>query len=174
MPPRYDAIIVLGAGVWKHGHPSPALQRRIVRGVEAFREGAAPTLVMSGGLGRNPPIEADVMSRVAREMGVPDEAIVAERSARSTDENARYCAILMRERGWNRALIITDGWHLPRALMTFRAYGATVDGDSAGGGRAALGWDRWLRHVVREGFAYVLYACRLRLIGSSRLRRRVR
>ena len=57
-PRPADAVVVLGAAVWPGERPSPALQRRIDRGVELWQAGRAPVLVPTGGLGRYPPSAA--------------------------------------------------------------------------------------------------------------------
>lgn len=141
----------------------------MVRGVAAFHAGLAQSMIVTGGFGRHPPTEAEAMAALAREMGVPDPAIVAERSARNTHESARYCAVLMRRRGWRRALIVTDGWHLPRSLLAFRAYGIQGEGESAGGGRDEVGYRLWLNYLGRETIGYAWYALRLRrrLLGLA-------
>ena len=160
---------MLGAAVHRGGVPSPALRRRIVRGVAAFQAGRAESLIVTGGMGRHAPTEAEVMSRIAREMGVPEAAIVVERQARNTHESARICSSLMRRRGWRRALIVTDGWHLARSLLAFRAYGIEAEGDSAGGGRDEVGYPLWLQYAAREALGYAWYAMRLRrrLVGLA-------
>lgn len=162
--------MVLGAAVRRGGTPSPALYRRVVRGVAAFHAGAARSLIVTGGIGRYGPSEAEVMSRLAREMGVPETAILPERHARNTRDSARYCAELMRRRGWRRALIVTDGWHLRRSLLAFRAFGIDCAGESSGGGLRELGPSLWLSQVGREllGYAWYTFKLRRRLLGLRR------
>src|SRR3954466_9218870 len=78
-PPRpADAIVVLGSAVWPDEQPSPSLARRIGTGIDLWQAGLAPVLVPTGGVGRYPPAEAEVMARVARSRGVPESALVLE------------------------------------------------------------------------------------------------
>ena len=44
-----DVIVVLGAAPLPDGRPGPAMVRRVERGVELYREGRAPWLLMTGG-----------------------------------------------------------------------------------------------------------------------------
>src|SRR5687767_499694 len=71
-----DAIVVPGAAVWRGGIPSKALARRTLAGVEQWKDGRAPLLVLTGGAGMHEPAEAIVAARIAREHGVPESALV--------------------------------------------------------------------------------------------------
>ena len=53
-----------------------------------YARGQVDLLIPTGGVGEHPPAEADVMSDILREMGVPEAAIVREGTARSTWESA--------------------------------------------------------------------------------------
>ena len=125
-PRPADAIVVLGAAVWPGERPSPALRRRIDRGVELWQAGVAPLLVPTGGVGRYPPSEAEVMARVAREAGVPADALVLESRATSTLTNAAYVAALAGERGWRSVGVVSEPYHVLRAGWMFRDRGLEV------------------------------------------------
>jgi uncharacterized SAM-binding protein YcdF (DUF218 family) len=116
-----DAIVVLGCS-------SPArLARRIERGIELFRRGAAPLLLLSGGgLGTEP--EAEVMRRLALASGVPEAALLLEPHSRNTWENAEESARLLRRRGLRRVVLVSDRAHLPRAALLFRLAGLDIGG----------------------------------------------
>jgi uncharacterized SAM-binding protein YcdF (DUF218 family) len=64
----------------------------------------------------------------ARSLGVPAEVILLEDRARSTQENARYAASMMAERGLRRALVVTQPFHLRRSLRWFAKEGVEVVG----------------------------------------------
>ncbi len=189
---RFDVIVVLGAAVGVDGGPSAALRRRVAEGVRRLEAGAAPVLLLSGGKGGGPdggkaggtggakdgrwPSEAEVMRDLALAAGVAagvtpgvaEARLVLETESRSTLENARYSARIMRARGWTRALVVTDAVHLPRALLAFRALGIDAKGAAvAGGARAQPVWT-WPYHLAREALAFLWYAAR---IAASRHRR---
>ena len=71
------------------------------------------------------------MAALTAAAGVPPQAIRLEERARNTLENARYTSVIMREHGWRAALVVTDGFHLRRALFAFRAFGIVADGSAA-------------------------------------------
>lgn len=126
-----DAIVVLGAAVWDNGMPSPTLYERTRHGAGLFEQGLAPYLILTGGMGEKPPAEAEVMRRLAMKWGIPGERIIIEDRATSTAESARLVAGIMNERGFKSALLVSDGFHLPRAKLLFREQGLDVYGSPA-------------------------------------------
>lgn len=154
--------MVLGAAVWSGGRPSAAMRRRVERAADLFHSGAAPRLLVTGGLGRHPPAEAEVMARIAEGLRVPRAVILKEGRARTTWESARYCYSILRELGSGRVLLVTDDWHLPRALLAFRRHGIAADGEGAGGGPGEVGTFRWIGYALREKAGMIWYALRKR------------
>jgi uncharacterized SAM-binding protein YcdF (DUF218 family) len=161
-----DVIIVLGAALRPDGSPSPALERRVVRGVRAFREGLAGHLLLSGGAVRHPTPEAEAMARLALALGVPPESLVLEDRSRNTFENALHCGREMAERGWRQAAVVTDSFHMARALFVFRKLGIPAIGCPV---HECLGETRWRWYVahLREMAAFARSAT-LFAIGRDR------
>jgi len=116
---RADVIVVLGASVLPNGEPSRALKRRVLAGVKAFNEGRGSYLIVSGGPLKHATPEAVVMANIARENGIGDEVLLVEPEARNTFENARLAGELMEAAGMKSALVVSDSWHLDRALWCF-------------------------------------------------------
>jgi uncharacterized SAM-binding protein YcdF (DUF218 family) len=125
--PAAEAIVVLGCRLAAAGRPSERLRRRIACGVELYRAGRAPLLLLSGG-GSGPVAEADIMRELALAAGVPEAALVGEPGSRNTVENALNAARLLRERGISRIVLVSDRTHLPRAALLFRLAGLDVVG----------------------------------------------
>lgn len=123
-----DAVLVLGAAMAAPGVPGPALRRRIEHGVSVFFERAAGHIIVSGGVVGPPPAEAHVMRALAMALGVADERIVVEDSSRNTFENAVYAGRIIRERDWQRVVLVTDAFHLRRATFIFGRLGLAVEG----------------------------------------------
>lgn len=128
--PSADAVLVLGGGLIP---PLPPRRRvevsdagdRLFTGVDLFRQGKAPWLVVSGGrvsfANDDPtPPEARYAATLATSLGVPPERIVRSEAPRTTAEEARAMAAIARERGWRSVLLVTSATHLPRATATFR------------------------------------------------------
>lgn len=159
----YDVIIVLGAAVWQGGQPSPALRRRTLCGADLACQGQGRMLLLSGGLGRYAPAEAHVMRQVALAAGVEADRIVLEDQATSTFWSAVYCARILRQHGWLTALLVTDRYHLPRAVFTFRCLGIEAMGHPVTGQRPAMRLSRRLRAYSREVVACIWYIVKIPL-----------
>lgn len=114
-----QAIVVLGARVHPGGVPSSALRARVERGVMLFQRGLAPWLVFSGGVATHPPAEALVAQKLARSLGIPASACLVETQSRTTHQNAVLTARLLRARGLTRILLVSDPFHLFRAVRHF-------------------------------------------------------
>ena len=147
MAGKADAIVVLGCRVRREGGASTALRRRVDRGVQLYRDGAAPLLVLSGG-GAGPRPEAEIMRCAALALGVPEAALLIESGSRNTFENARDTTLLLRSRGLRSVLLVSDRAHLPRARLLFRFAGLKVVG-SVGASPSSLRW----------GLAAALHEC---------------
>ena len=115
---RFDAIIVLGAGVDRDGNPSPTLLSRVTEGVHEYERGVAPRLIVTGGP-QHGFAQANVMARVAEAQGVPASAVLLEPNAGNTIENACFSARMMKQHGWKSAEVVTSAGHLPRAGLIF-------------------------------------------------------
>lgn len=171
--PHYQVIIVLGAAVWQDGEPSPALRRRVAHAVRLWHAGRATYLLMTGGLGTHPPAEAEVMRQLALAADVCASRIVVEDQAASTWQSALRCADVLRQHRWSSALVVTDHYHLPRALLAFRWLGVRADGSApVARPRPGKRWRRWYAYC-REVPAYGWYVLRLALWSvRQKMRRR--
>ena len=118
-----DVIVVLGSKVYPGGRPGPALTRRTQQAVALYQRGLASALLCSGGLGTNPPTEAETACGLAQTLGVPASAILLEDRSHSTEENALDTAAIMRLHGWTTAIVVSDGFHLYRTELLFRRAG---------------------------------------------------
>lgn len=118
-----QAIVILGSRVLPSGQPGPALTRRTRHAVALYQRGLAPLIVCSGGLGDHAPTEAAAACGLAAALGVPAAALLLEDRAHSTEENALYTAALARQLGFTDVIIVSDGYHLYRAGLLFRAAG---------------------------------------------------
>jgi uncharacterized SAM-binding protein YcdF (DUF218 family) len=127
-------IVVLGGGVDRmapeYGTPSLAVipLSRLRYGVWLSRATGIP-LGASGGLGwgaaSGQVAEADVMAATARtEFGWPLTWV--ESTSRDTRENANHSVALLAAAGVKEIVVVTNGWHMPRALREFQAAAAQV------------------------------------------------
>lgn len=81
-------------------------------------------MVFTGGLGDYGPPESVAASRLAQSLGVPEEDILIEQHSHSTRENVLYAKRIMDRYGWKKAIVVSDPYHLLRAVVYFEAVGA--------------------------------------------------
>jgi uncharacterized SAM-binding protein YcdF (DUF218 family) len=164
-----DAVVVLGAKVVAPGIPGAAIRRRVAHAVCVAEARRIETLLLSGGNGGDDmqmwPSEAAVMRELVLASGIAEERIVTEERSRNTFENGVYTHRIARDRGWRRLTIVTDAWHMRRALYVFRRLGMDAGGDPVrrppdvsrrawarayAGDRAALVRSAWLFWIGRD------------------------
>lgn len=125
-----DCILVLGCFVEDDGTPSPMLAGRVSRGVALYRMGTAPKLLMSGDHGRVDYNEVGAMKRFAVEAGVEAADVFQDHAGFSTyDSIYRAKAVF----GAERVVIVTQEYHLYRALYLAEALGLEAWGVAADG-----------------------------------------
>ena len=155
-PETVDALIVPGCAVRPDGTPSGSLRRRTERAIALWHDGVAPTLVLTGGLGRFPPAEAVAAAELAQAHGIPATALVLEDRSTTTAENAAYAARLLEEPTRMSVLVVTDCFHAWRCTHLFRRHFKCV---------AAIGtvppFRPRLRGAMREVAATVWMALRI-------------
>jgi uncharacterized SAM-binding protein YcdF (DUF218 family) len=123
-----DAIVVMGAAQY-NGRPSPVFQARLDHAVELYRTHVAPVLVVTGGKADgDKTTEAASARAYAIARGVPAEAILAEDHSRTTLESIRAVGRLMRDRGLETAVFVSDRPHMLRVLRMAADDGITAFG----------------------------------------------
>jgi len=153
-----DAAIVLGAPIRVDGGLTPVVEERVRAGVDLWRRGLAPVICFSGGLGphaRGTVPEAVAMAEAARELGVPEAALRVEAGSPNTRENALRCAEMLLGEGLRRVWIVTQPFHLRRALFWFRRAGFEARGWRIADSLQYADPVRGLKWIAREYGAWV-------------------
>lgn len=101
-PVKSDVIIVLsGGGI-----------ERLEKGVGLYNKGFASYIMISNG-------QEDSLYEAALKMGVPNDSIILENSARSTTENALFTKELMIEHQFQSAIVVSSNYHMRRVKSNF-------------------------------------------------------
>ena len=124
-----DCILVLGCKVGADGTLSHMLEDRLRQGVALYDLGAAPKLLMSGDHGTAEYDEVDAMKRYAVDAGIASQDVFMDHAGFSTYESVYRAKEVFQVR---RVIIVTQEYHLYRALMVARemgleAYGVAVN-----------------------------------------------
>ncbi|HTS88606.1 MAG TPA: YdcF family protein [Gemmatimonadales bacterium] len=112
-----DAIVVLGAAQY-NGKPSPVLRARLDHALLLYREGLAPTMVVTGGIGEGDRVsEATVGREYLVTHDVPASAVVVRPEGRSTQSSIRGVADWAQEHRVHRVLLVSDPFHTLRLRL---------------------------------------------------------
>lgn len=161
-----DCILVLGAGVWEGDRPSAMLQDRLLRGVELYELGASDRMLMSGDHGRTDYDEVNVMKAFVIERGVPSEFVFMDHAGFSTYESMYRARDIFQAR---RVVIVTQEYHLYRALYIARAMGLEAYGVSAKPYTYAVQTYYDIREMLARAkdFFYVLFRPKPTYLGDA-------
>jgi uncharacterized SAM-binding protein YcdF (DUF218 family) len=136
--PRADAgqaIVVLSGGIlppdeWRQeAQLSADTLYRCLHALRLYRQSPACPVVVSGGRvfpDEPGPTLAATMRAFLVEIGIPQEDIWTEELSRSTYENAVECGKILRARGIQDIVLVTQAVHMPRADRCFRRQGLNV------------------------------------------------
>lgn len=117
-----DCIVVLGAGV-SGGKPSLMLQERLDKGIELYKAGAAPKIIMSGDHGRTNYNEVGIMREYALQNGVAAEDIFMDHAGFSTYETMyRVRDVFEAE----NIIAVSQNYHLYRCVYIAKSLGLNV------------------------------------------------
>lgn len=119
-----DCIIILGAGL-RGDEPSPMLKDRLDKGIEWYKNGAAPKILMSGDHGQTGYNEVQVMKQYAIDAGVPSQDIFMDHAGFSTYESMIRARDIF---GVKQPLIVTQKYHIYRAVFIGKKLGLNCIG----------------------------------------------
>ncbi len=147
--PQHRVAVVFGAGVRPDGRPSRMLADRVQAATELYQAGRVEKLLMTGDNSTVEYNEVAVMQRYAQELGIPAEHITLDYAGFSTYESCYRARAIF---GVEQAVLVTQRFHMPRALYTCRQLGIDAVG---------LGTPDWksyheiviLRYTIREVLA---------------------
>ncbi|MCC6629397.1 MAG: YdcF family protein, partial [Chloroflexi bacterium] len=114
-----------GAGVRPDGTPSPMLADRIQAAVRLYQTGRVQKLLMTGDNGQPDYNEVAAMRRAAIAAGVPAADITLDHAGFSTYESCYRAAAIF---GVREAVLVTQGFHMARAIYTCRQLGVDAVG----------------------------------------------
>ncbi len=120
--------IVFGAGLRRDGRPTTVLADRISTAVSLYQQGKVETLLMSGSSNSSGYDEAAAMRDFARQLGVPGENILIDSEG---DRTYLTCSRAKDIHSIDQALLVTQRYHLPRALILCDALSIDSDGVAA-------------------------------------------
>jgi uncharacterized SAM-binding protein YcdF (DUF218 family) len=157
-----DAIVVPGAGELGRALLSDESMLRVIHGIELYKKGLAPILVLCGAADSdgNGSREVSLRAKLAAAMGIPPDAILSEEGANTTYEESLHTSQVLRQRHATRILLVTDSLHMRRAMYVFERTGLRVQPSISADYPSAVvsAKDRlWLTMRILEESAALLY-----------------
>ena len=123
--PEKPVALVFGAAVYEHGRLSPILRDRVDTAVSLYQEGIVDRIIMSGDNRASNYDEPGAMASYAIEKGVDPDDITADRAGQRTYDTCYRANYVFKI---NQAILVTQAFHLPRALMTCQGLGIDAVG----------------------------------------------
>jgi SanA protein len=120
--------IVFGAGLRRDGSPTAVLRDRVETAAALYFSGKVEKILMSGDNSYDYYNEPGSMREYALALGVPETAIVMDFAGRRTYDTCYRAKAIF---GVEEALLVTQGFHLPRALFLCNALGIDAYGIEA-------------------------------------------
>jgi vancomycin permeability regulator SanA len=120
--------IVFGAGLRYDGTPTAVLRDRVQTAVQLYQQGKVKKLLMSGDNRFVDYNEPEAMRQYALELGVPDKDIVSDYAGRRTYDTCYRAKDIFQV---DSAILVTQGFHLPRALFLCNSLGVKSIGVEA-------------------------------------------
>lgn len=131
--PSGDVIVLLGGGSTKgtpdidgEGGLSEGSAARLLTAARLYHRLHIPILFTGGKVLADGPSEAENAQRALLGLGIPSRDIILESKSRTTGENARFTAELLRERGFSHPILVTSAFHMKRSVLNFEKCGVQV------------------------------------------------
>lgn len=126
--PERSVAIVFGAGLQRNGRPSAVLRDRVEVAAELYAAGKVDVLLVSGDNRFVDYNEPRAMQQYAIELGVLPEDIVLDYAGQRTYDTCYRARFIF---GIEEATLVTQSFHLPRALLTCGGLGIDAVGVGA-------------------------------------------
>ena len=119
-------IVVLGGGgsyssqLPSTSQLSPSSLARLNEGIRLHRQLPGSKLILSEGAVFQAVPVADLMAKMAEDLGIPSDSLILEQRSRDTEGQAELIQPLV---GQDRFILVTSASHMPRSMALFRKLG---------------------------------------------------
>ena len=120
--------IVFGAGLRRDGSPTDVLRDRVAIAAELYSSGRVDYLLLSGDNSTENYNEPEAMQAYALSLGVPTDVIFLDYAGQRTYDTCYRAKYIF---GISDAILVTQNFHLPRAIFTCNQIGINSSGMSA-------------------------------------------
>jgi SanA protein len=152
--PQAPVALVLGAGLNRDGSPGVVLQDRVRKASELYFSGKVEKILMSGDNSEAYYNEPGAMQDFAISLGVPASDIVIDYAGRRTYDSCYRARAIF---GLDNLIVVTQAFHLPRALFLCNAFDIDASGVPADEANYRLRYYSfwWVREIFASANAYL-------------------
>lgn len=131
--PSGDVIIMLGGGatldtpnVGEKGHLMGTAANRLLTCAQLYYKLKIPVVISGGQVFESTGTEAEIAKGILKDIGIPEDKIIAENRSLNTTQNAKYTREIMDEYGFQKPILVTSAFHMDRAVRQFQKVGMNV------------------------------------------------
>jgi vancomycin permeability regulator SanA len=148
--PAAPVAVVFGAEIYASGKPSPYVVGRLRVAEKLYDTHKVKAILVTGDHGRWTYDEPDTMRSWLIAHGVPATRVVADYAGFDTYQS---CARAYRVFGVRHAILVSQDFHLPRAVALCRAVGIDADGVGDHQPHDTMYWRNWSRDQLADSKA---------------------
>lgn len=131
--PAGDVILMLGGGatvdtpnLGGEGHLSGYAANRLLTTAQLAHATGLPVIVSGGKVFASTGTEAQIAQRILADLGVAPSRVFVEAESLNTRQNILHSLAIVQQQGYQRVLLVTSAFHMPRAVAECRAAGLVV------------------------------------------------
>jgi vancomycin permeability regulator SanA len=161
--PDAPVALVFGAGL-SRTEPSPVLAERLDMAVALHRQGKVGKILVSGDNSDRYHVETTAMRRYVVEQGIPPDDVLSDELGLSTYDTCMRAREVFK---LQRALLVTQRFHLSRALFIANSIGLDAYGVAADPGARPRSSPYLVRELLSRPLALGMVLVRPRPAGSG-------
>lgn len=152
---EYETGVILGAAVWQGNKPSPIFEGRINKAYVLYDQKIIKNILVTGSNAPGEKSEAKTAADYLKKKGVKGSDILVEEKSSNTVEQIAYLKKVFSEKeGEQKLIIISDEFHLVRALEICSFFNITAESSSS---EYDITSDKLLYYRLRESAALILF-----------------
>ena len=128
-----QAIVLLGGGSYGgvkdfdgEGQVTGSAANRLLMALRLHKALYLPIIMSGGQVYSYSASEADVEYRLLKACGVEEKYLIVDSQSRNTAENAKYTKQICAQRNFDKVILVTSAFHMPRSVMLFEREGVDV------------------------------------------------
>jgi vancomycin permeability regulator SanA len=122
---KSDCILILGNKVNEDGTLSERLKARLDKGLELYKNGLAPEIMVSGGLGKEGFYEGTEMRNYLVKNGIKQEHVIIDNEGNTTLASAINYKKIADEHTFNSVIVVSQFYHISRTKKLLKKQDVT-------------------------------------------------